>query len=120
MKNIFFAITVLLIGFTAIHANPLENIQGVVHYSENTTVYFNNEENATKWLEMQTDFMKRSEVPEAQRRIMEATMRSLMPNWADLVRLYSDYTVMVVRSSMPGHSSLSLYVRGVLVRMWLY
>ena len=119
MKKVFVTL-ILLISSAAVFANPLVNIPGIVSFSENTTVYFNNEANAINWLEKQADFMAHHELSDALRRIMEATMRSMVPNWTDIVRLHSDYAVMVVRSPEPGHSSLSLYVRGELKRMWTY
>ena len=120
MKRILLVMLVVLLGHTMVVANPLEHEQGVVSYSVNYSVYFNNEANATRWLESQTDFMARREASAGERRVMAGLMESMFPNWSDLVRMHSDFLVMVVRSSTPGESSLSLYVRGVLTRFWNY
>jgi len=120
MKKLSFVILIALLGYAAVAANPVENAQGVVSFSENITVYFNNEANATHWLESQRDFMSHREWTAGERRVMSNMMESLIPGWSDMVRMHSDFTVMVVRSSTPGESSLSLYVRGVLTRFWQY
>jgi hypothetical protein len=120
MKKVFFVTVIFLFGHFIVWANPLAGVQGVVSYSEELTVYFDSEANAVRWLEAQTDFMSQGEVSAAQRRLMETVMTSIVPNFSDLVRMHSDFCVLVVRSTNPGESSLHLYVRGVLTRLWQY
>ena len=120
MKKYFLVILLAFLGYATIVANPVENAQGVVSFSENITVYFNNEANATRWLESQRDFMSHREATIGERRVISNMMEALIPGWSDLVRMHSDFTVMVVRSSTPGESTLSLYIQGVLTRFWQY
>jgi len=120
MRKILLVLIIALFGYSFAAANPLENVQGMVSFSVNYTVYFDNQANAIRWLESQTDFMAHREATAAERRVIASLMESLIPNWADLVRLHSDFAVMVVRSPNLGESTLSLYVRGVLTRFWQY
>ena len=120
MRNFSFVLLFVLFGYAAVAASPLGDEPGVVSYSVNYTVYFDNEANATRWLESQTDFMVRRESSAGERRVMAGAMEAMFPGWSDMVRLHSDFLVMVVRSSMPGESSLSLYIRGTLTRFWQF
>jgi len=120
MKKIFSVLVISLFGAAGTWAGPMDCVRGVVSFSVNYTVYFDSMANATRWLETQTDFTSRRESTAVERRLMAAVMESMIPNWSDLVRLHSDYAVMVVRSNTPGESSLSLYVRGELTRFWQF
>jgi len=120
MKKCFLVMFVLFMGYATVHANPVDDAQGVVSYSVNYTVFFDSEKNASNWLQQQTDFLLHNEVSAGQRRIMESVIANMVPSLADVVRLNSDFCVMVVRSSSPGQSSLQFYVRGTLTRLWQY
>ena len=120
MKKVILILAVTLLGYATVAANPIESAQGMVSFAVNYTVYFNSEANATRWLETQTDFMSHREYSAGERRVMMNIMESMFTGWSDLVRMHSDFAVMVVRSSTPGESSLSLYVRGELTRFWQY
>ena len=118
MKKILFV--VLIFGSAAVWANPMAGVRGVVSYSESLNVYFDSEASAIHWLETQTDFMSQRESTASIRRIMESTLEMLMPNFSDIARLESDFFVMVSRSAERGESSLMLFVRGSLTRLWQY
>lgn len=120
MKKILPVMLFLLLGSAAAWANPLGNARGVVSFSVNYTVYFDSVANAVLWLESQSDFTSRRESSAIERRAVAAMMEGMIPGWSDLVRLHSDYAVMVVRSNNPGESTLSLYVRGQLTRFWQF
>jgi len=118
MKKALLLIVFALLGYTMAWANPLEHVPGVVSFSVNYSVYFDNEADAVRWLKTQTDFVERRESSAGQRRMMASMMEAMFPGWAYMVRLHSDFLVMVVRSPNTGESSLSLYVRGELTRLW--
>ena len=120
MKKLFFVIFCLLFVYSFVFANPLQNIQGVILYTEQTQIYFDNEENAMLWIETQTDFVSLQEANEAYRHIMESQLLNLAPEFSNIVRLGSDFFVMISRSSLPGGSSLILFVSGELKRLWHY
>ena len=120
MKKAILIMCILLLASSAVWASPVQGTPGVISYSVNYIVYFDNEADASRWLETQADFMEHREANAAHRRLMASVLESLAPNWSDLVRLESDYCVMVVRSSSSGESMLSFYVRGVLTRLWQY
>ena len=120
MKKALLIMCILLLANTAVWASPVQGASGVISYSVNYTVYFNNEADAIRWLETQSDFMEHREANAAQRRLMTSVMESLVPNWSDLVRLESDFCVIVARSSNPGESMLILNVRGIITRLWQY
>jgi hypothetical protein len=120
MKKYLLVILVLLLGQATAMAVPLGQEPGVVSFSTNYTVYFDNEANAVRWLETQGDFLSGREASAGERRVVANMMEAMMPGWSDLVRMHSDYAIIVVRSSIPGESSLSLYVRGALMRFWQY
>ena len=109
--------SVVLLGAAA-EASPIEGAQGVVSFMVNYTVFFDSEANATRWLENQRDFTSGREASEGERRVMANLMANMIAGWSDMVRLHSDFAVMIVRSPTPNESSLSLYVRGVLTRFW--
>jgi len=120
MAKILMAALVVLLGSAALGAASVEDAQGMVSFSVNYTVYFDSEANAVRWLESQSDFMARREASAGERRVMENLMQMMVPGWADMVRMHSDYVVMVVRSSTPGESTLSFYVHGGLLRFWQF
>jgi hypothetical protein len=120
MKKYLLVILILLLSCTALWANPLSSVPGVVSYSENLSVYFNNEANATSWMLTQTDFTSKQEANSATRRIMTTVLDSIMPNFSDIVRMGSDFFVMVVRSSEGGESLMALFVQGSMTRLWQY
>ena len=119
MKKIF-TVMLFLLAVSAVQANTLSDVRGVVSFAANYTVYFDSAANATLWLETHTDFTSGRESSAIERRAVAAMMEGLIPGWSDLVRMHSDYAVMVVRSDNPGESSLSLYVRGELARLWQF
>jgi|GEM_PF-2986015 len=118
MKKTLLVMAIALFGFTMAAANPLERVPGVVSYSVNYSVYFDNEADAIRWMESQRDFVERRESSIGERRMMATMMETMFPGWSYVVRLHSDFLVMVVRSPNVGESSLSLYVRGELTRLW--
>ena len=118
MKRALLVMLVILLGHTMAAASSVGLEPGVVSYSVNYTVYFDNEANAIRWLESQHDFVAQRESTAIERHIMATVMETMIPYWPELVRMHSDYAVMVVRSPVPGESSLSLYVRGELTRLW--
>ena len=120
MKKAFLVIFVMLIGYTTLYANPTDNIQGLVSFSETQTLYFDTEQNAIKWIESQADFMANRELADGQRRLVESMISGMIPNFQDLVRLFSDYCIMVERSPIIGESLLQFYVQGRLTRLWTY
>jgi len=119
MKKVLFVILILLLS-TAIWANPPKGARGVVTYSETINVYFDSEANALQWIQTQADFMAHRETNEAQRRLMTMGMEIIMPDFALITRLESDFLVMVTRTSAPGESSLMFFSRGVMTRLWQY
>jgi len=119
-KILLVMLAFVLLGHAAAEASSVADAPGMVTFSVNYTVYFDSEANAVRWLESQQDFVSRRESTEGERRVMANVMEGMFPNWSDMVRMHSDFLVMVVRSSTPGESSLSLYVRGVLTRFWNY
>ena len=120
MKRLFFAMFFLFLGYMAAVANPMDNVRGLVSYSETQTLYFDSEQNALRWIETQTDFMNHRELPEGQRRLVETMVTNMIPNFQDLVRLHSDFSVMIERSATAGESTLQFYIQGRLVRLWTY
>jgi len=120
MKKALLVMVIAVFGYTMAAATPLERVPGVVSYSVNYSVYFDNEDDAVRWLKTQTDFVERRESSAGQRRMMASMMETMFPGWTYMVRLHSDFLVMVVRSPNTGESSLSLYVRGELTRLWQY
>ncbi|MCL2800473.1 MAG: hypothetical protein FWD28_01765 [Treponema sp.] len=120
MKKYLFIVVIMLFGFASIFANPLEKIQGIVSYSESTTVFFDSEANAMLWIETQDDFMSQREAPALQRRIFAAAMENLIPNMSMIVTLGSDFCVMITRVPNSGQSCLVLFVRGEITKLWQY
>ena len=120
MKRIFLVMLIVLWGHAMVVANPLAREPGVVSYSINYSVYFNNEANAIRWMEAQRDFTSGRESSPIERRAMATMMETMFPGWSQMVRIHSDFLVMVVRSPVPGESTLSLYVRGSLARFWQF
>jgi len=118
MRKALLLMAIALLGHTMAAANPLEHVPGVVSYSVNYSVYFDNEADAVHWLKAQTDFVERRESSAGERRLMATMMETMFPGWSYVVRLHSDFLVMVVRSPNTGESSLSLYIRGELTRLW--
>ena len=118
MKRVIMIMLVLVVGHAMVVASPMAHEQGVVSYSVNYSVYFDSEANAIRWLEAQNDFLAGRESSVGERRVMQNLMESMFPGWSYMVRMHSDFLVMVVRSSVPGESTLSLYIRGELTRLW--
>jgi len=120
MKKLYFVVFCLLFVCSIALANPLKDVPGVLLYTEQTQIYFDNEENANRWVETQNDFISLQEATDAYRRIMESSLLNLAPEFSNIVRLRSDFFVMISRSSEQGGSSLMLFVRGELKRLWQY
>ena len=118
MKRTLLVMLVVLAVHGMLGAAPVTHEPGVVSYSVNYSVYFDNEADAMRWLESHRDFTDGRESSVGERRIMATMMQSMIPGWSYIVRMHSDYLVMVVRSPNAGESSLSFYVRGELTRLW--
>jgi len=120
MRKLLLFVLVLFIGFLTVYANPLGNIRGLVSYSETISLYFDNEQNALRWIETQTDFMSQREMAEGERRLTEIMITSMIPDFQSLVRLHSEFLVMIERSPITGESMLMFFIRGRLMRGWIY
>ena len=120
MKKLLLVVFVLILGYSTIYANPLGDVRGLVSYSETLSLYFDNEQNAIRWIEAQTDFMSQRELAEGERRLTETMVTNMIPDFQSFVRLHSDFLVMIERSEIAGESMLMFFVRGRLMRAWLF
>jgi len=120
MKKIVLSLLVVSILAVTAGANPIHDVPGLISYSETQSLYFDSEENALRWIQTQGDFYGSQEMPEGQRRLVESMVINMIPSLPDLVRLHSDFCIMIERSPTVGASTLQLYVRGSLTRLWIY
>ncbi|MDR0464598.1 MAG: hypothetical protein LBG94_05715 [Treponema sp.] len=120
MRKIFFAVFITLFASAALFAGPMDEIQGLVSYSESVTVFFNSEANALRWIEKQNDFMLVKETTASYRRLFAAAMENLIPNFSLIMTTHSDFCVMVSRLPEQDGSTLILVVRGEITRLWQY
>ena len=120
MRKYFFALCMLLIICTSVFPNPSESIHGALQFTEQIHIYFDSELNALNWIKTQTNFVSKQEATEAHRKIVASSLLNFTPEFANIVRLSSDFFVMISRTSTPGSNNLLFFVKGELVRLWQY